>query len=83
MHEHKLVQGVLDEVLRVASAENSTHVHRVRVRLSESSHVTAEQFREHFRLISTGTPAESAGLEINIDPDLDGELRVDSIDVAE
>ena len=83
MHEHKLVQGVLDEVLRVASAEKSTEIRRVRVRLNESSHVTPEQFREHFRLISTGTPAESAGLEINLEPDLDGELRVDSIDVAD
>ena len=83
MHEHKLVSGVREKVREVARAQGAERVTGVRVRLSDASHVTPDQFREHFKLIAAGTVAEAADLDVGVEQGLNGELRLDSIDVSE
>jgi len=83
MHEHKLVSRVLEKVREVARTEGAERVTALSVRLNKSSHVTPDQFRNHFKLIATGTVAESAALDVRVDQELDEELCLDSIDVAE
>jgi hydrogenase nickel incorporation protein HypA/HybF len=74
VHEKRLMDDLMREILRRVHAEGARRVTRVRVRLGALSHFTDDHFREHFEDAARGTIAEGARVE--------AELGVDPTDAA-
>ena len=64
MHESKVVVDVLSAIERAADANDVKHVEVVRIEIGALSHVTPDGFAGHFTLVSEGTLAEGARLDI-------------------
>lgn len=68
MHELSLSQGIVDLVCRHAAQERARRVLRVRVAIGALSHVEPDAIEFSFDVVSRGTPAEGAILEIDRPP---------------
>lgn len=64
MHESRVVADVLSAIERAAAANNVKQVQAARIRIGALSHVTPDGFTGHFTLVSEGTVAEGARLDI-------------------
>lgn len=87
MHEARLVRDLVSRIGQVADEEHSESIDRVRVEIGALSHVTPESFQGQFELISHGTPAEHAALDITRSADQNApdarDVRLVSVTVHE
>ena len=63
-HESFVVEGLLDEVSRLAREQQMRKITKIRVNLGEDGHVSPESLRFYFEEQSRRTVAEGANLEI-------------------
>jgi hydrogenase nickel incorporation protein HypA/HybF len=68
MHEVGIVRGIVETAVNTAEQHGAELITGMSVVLGQFSHVSEDSFRFHFEIMSTGTPAESASVEIRIDP---------------
>ena len=68
MHELTLSQGIVELALEQAAANGARRVRRVRIAIGALSHVEPEAIDFSFDVVSRGTPAEGARLEIERPP---------------
>lgn len=71
MHESRVVTDILSAIERTADANDVKHVEVARIEIGALSHVTPDGFTGHFMLVSEGTVAEGAGLDITVSVDRD------------
>lgn len=64
MHEHSVVNGLVQQALDAAGGAGSSRVIRVKVSLGPWSTFTPEHLRTHFEHAALGTAAEGADLEV-------------------
>jgi hydrogenase nickel incorporation protein HypA/HybF len=64
MHESRIVIDILSAIGRAAEANGIPHVEAARIEIGALSHVTPDGFAGHFALVSEGTVADSARLDI-------------------
>ncbi len=64
MHEYSLVQALLTRVAREASERRASAVHKVAVRIGPLAGVERSLFATAFDVLSAGTIADGAALEI-------------------
>ena len=77
MHESRLVTDILSTVESVAEANNADQVEVIRIEIGALSHVTPDGFSGHFDLVSRGTVADGARLDITKSEDLDAPDALD------
>lgn len=77
MHESRLVTDILSTVESVAEANNADHIEVIRIEIGALSHVTPDGFSGHFDLVSRGTVADGARLDITKSEDLDAPDALD------
>jgi hydrogenase nickel incorporation protein HypA/HybF len=77
MHESRLVTDILSTVESVAEANNAGEVEVIRIEIGALSHVTPDGFSGHFDLVSRGTVADGARLDITKSEDLDAPDALD------
>ena len=65
MHEARLVRELVTEIDRVADEEHADHIDTVRIEIGALSHVTPESLRGQFELLTHGSVAEHAHLDIS------------------
>jgi hydrogenase nickel incorporation protein HypA/HybF len=87
MHEFSMLTGLMRKITHVAHGENAAKVVAVKVKLGLSSHLSPAHLRAQFQMITAGTIAEDARLDIEeVDDDAAGaewELVLDSVEIAE
>jgi hydrogenase nickel incorporation protein HypA/HybF len=87
MHEASLMKDLMRKIEGVAREQNASRVLGISVRLGALAHMSADHFREHFRLASRSTVAEGAQLNIEVLTDLNDphaqEILLESIEIAE
>ena len=64
MHELSFAQAILDTVLKIAEEKNAKRVITIHIRLGELLLLNPEQLKFCFDVVSRGTIAEGAKLEI-------------------
>lgn len=64
MHDSLLVEGLLDEVFRLAKQKMNSSVRKIRLNLGREGHISPESLCLHFKAQSQGALAEGASLEI-------------------
>lgn len=86
MHEHSLMDNLMNKILSLAKKERAAQITKVSVKLGALSHMSPEHFREHFIISAKGTIAEQALLETEESRDLNDPyaqtILLKSIDVA-
>jgi hydrogenase nickel incorporation protein HypA/HybF len=70
-HELSLMADMLRKVEAVAHAEGADHVICVSVRLGALAHISPGHLREHFEMAATGTVAEGARVDVEVNEDVD------------
>lgn len=68
MHEVGIVRGIVDTAVKTAEEHGAQRITGMSVVLGQFTHVTEESFRFHFEIMSEGTGAEHAAVEIRIEP---------------
>jgi len=66
MHELGLTESILRIAVDEAERARATAVRALHLILSSASHIDPDTVRQHFALISRGTPAEGAELSFEI-----------------
>ncbi|QIL89206.1 hydrogenase/urease maturation nickel metallochaperone HypA [Microbulbifer harenosus] len=69
MHEHSLINNLLDKIHRLAVGEGGRLV-AVRLRLGALAHISADHLREHFEQATIGTSLHGLRLHIEEQPDI-------------
>lgn len=64
MHEVGIIQGAVSMAIETAKASGATQIHRLRLRVGAMSGVVPEALRFAFDVVSQGTIAQGAMLEI-------------------
>jgi hydrogenase nickel incorporation protein HypA/HybF len=64
MHEVAAMQGAVQTILAQMRAAGGSRVTTVELMLGACGHFTEEAARQHFAVLTTGTPAEGAVLEM-------------------
>lgn len=64
MHEVGLMQNLLDSILDQAGRQQFRRIHRVTLRVGDLSGVVPEALQLAFEVVTRGTIAESASLEV-------------------
>lgn len=87
MHEASLMNNLMRKVEAVAREQNASKVVGISVKLGALSHMSARHFREHFVVVSQGTIAQDATLDITVledtrDP-LAQEILLESVEIAD
>lgn len=86
MHEHSLMNNLMNKILKLAEKEHATKVTKVSVKLGALSHMSPEHFKEHFDISAKGTIAEDAIIEAEESTDMNDPnaqtILLKSIDVA-
>lgn len=86
MHEHSLMNNLMNKILSLAEKENATQVTKVSVVLGALSHMSPEHFKEHFNISAKGTIAENAAIDAEEAHDMNDPnaqtILLKSIDVA-
>ncbi len=70
MHETAVMQGMVKTIVECMHKAGASHVTHVQLVLGASSHMDAESARQHFALLTQGTPVEGASLSIIWQPAL-------------
>ncbi len=65
MHEGAIMQTVVATILAAANDEDASRVTHVQLELGTSEHFTEEAVRQYFRVLTQGTLAEDAELELS------------------
>lgn len=68
MHEVSLMEQTLEIAIDRARSQNSTQIHRLKMRIGELSGVVPEALNFAFDVVTQGTIAEGAKLEIETVP---------------
>lgn len=68
MHEVSLMEQTLNIAIAQAQAQNSTRIHRLKMRIGELAGVVPDALNFAFDIIIKGTMAEGAILEIEMVP---------------
>lgn len=86
MHEHSLMNNLMNKILILAEKERAAKVTKVSVKLGALSHMSPEHFKEHFNISSRGTIAENAIIDAEEADDIHDPnaqtILLKSIDVA-
>lgn len=87
MHEASLMNDLIRKIEAVAREQNVTKVLRISVKLGALSHMSPSHFRDHFSVVSQGTLAEGATLDIEVltdahDPHAQ-EILLESVEIAD
>ncbi len=86
MHEHSLMNNLMNKILSLAEKERATKVTKVSVKLGALSHMSPEHFKEHFDISAKGTIAENAIIDAEEASDINDPnaqtILLKSIDVA-
>lgn len=86
MHEHSLMNNLMNKILSLAEQENAIEVTKVSVKLGALSHMSPEHFKEHFDISAKGTIAENAIIDAEEAHDMNDPnaqtILLKSIDVA-
>ncbi|HEY8570384.1 hydrogenase/urease maturation nickel metallochaperone HypA [Microbulbifer sp.] len=69
MHEHSLINNLLEKIQRLAAAEDGRLI-AAKLRLGVLAHISAEHLREHFEQATAGTGLEGLRLHIEEQPDI-------------
>jgi hydrogenase nickel incorporation protein HypA/HybF len=80
MHEFKLVEDILRDVLKAAEKNKGQKVSIVRLRVGEKCHAQPENIEFLFKQAARGSIAEKAKLEITVIPGEDLALASIQID---
>lgn len=87
MHEHSLMNNLMNKILLLAEKEHATQVTKVSVKLGALSHISPEHFKEHFDIAAKGTIAENAAIDAEESEDINDPdaqtILLKSIDVAD
>ena len=87
MHEQSLMNSLMKNLETAAAAEGATRVTGVTVWLGALSHMSPQQFQEHFLETSRGTIAENAGIRCIESNDQDhphaAQIILESIEVPD
>jgi hydrogenase nickel incorporation protein HypA/HybF len=87
MHEFSLINDLMRKIRDLAAAEGAKRVVRVKVKLGALAHISPDHFREHFEEAAVATLAESAKLEVELNPDPNDphaqEILLDSVEVED
>lgn len=70
MHEEALLRDLLRKVEEVARANGSGHVGRVRIWVGALAHLSEDQARGRWSLLTRGTVAEGSRLDVEVSSDL-------------
>jgi len=81
MHEHHLVEAILEDILRRVEEEGASRVTRITMRLGGLTELDEETIRHLFADRARGTPCEGAGIVFERSDRR--ELTLVSIDVEE
>ena len=85
MHEFSMLTGLMRKIESVACEEHAAKVVAVKVKLGSSSHLSPTHLRAQFQMITAGTIAEDARLDIEtMSDDTAGdewELMLDSVEI--
>jgi hydrogenase nickel incorporation protein HypA/HybF len=65
MHEVAVMQGVVKTILHSLSQAGASRVINVQLTIGRSGHFTEENVRQHFEVLTKGTPIEGASLTIS------------------
>jgi hydrogenase nickel incorporation protein HypA/HybF len=63
MHEHSLIEALLNKILSLASDAGASKIVKVSVRLGALSQMSPTHLKEHFGEASRGTIAENAEID--------------------
>lgn len=87
MHEHSLMNNLINQILLLAEKEHAAKVTKVSVKLGALSHMSVEHFKEHFEISANGTIAENAAIDAEESDDVNDSnahaILLKSIDVAD
>ena len=87
MHEASLMDDLMRKIQAVAQEQNASKVLGISIKLGALSHMSAGHFREHFAVVSQGTIAEGAKLNIEALTDLSDphaqQIMLESMEIAE
>lgn len=85
MHEFHLIKGILNQLSSIAEEQHANKIVGLTVKIGVLSHVSPDHFREQFILVSRGTIAEGARLDIvtifDTDNPLCDEVILESIEI--
>ena len=86
MHEHGLMNHLMNKILSLAEKEHAARVTKVSVKLGALSQMSPEHFKEHFDISAKGTIAEDAIIEAEESTDVNDPhaqtVLLKSIDIA-
>lgn len=86
MHEHSLMNNLMQKILSLAEKEHATKVTKVSVELGALSNMSIGHFKEHFEIAAKGTIAENATIDVEEASDTNNPnaqaVLLKSIDVA-
>ena len=87
MHEHSLLNDLINKIETIAREYEADHVLEVKVKLGALSHISADHFKLHFDEAVKGTVAEGAHLKIEqltdeTDPCAQ-DILLDSVEIEE
>ena len=69
MHEHALMENLMQKIASIAAQNGAGRVTGVRVWLGALSHFSEGHFREHFDVAAKGSCAEGAELTMELSED--------------
>jgi hydrogenase nickel incorporation protein HypA/HybF len=85
MHETALVRDVVRRIEDLARTTHTSRVTGAKIWIGALSHLSSEQFREHFAIEAQGTIAAGAVLNIEVSEDPDDphaqHVRLESVDL--
>ena len=79
MHEASLMTDLIRKIMRIAHEQCATKVLGVYVTLGAWSHMSPDHLRMHFAQAIQGTMVEGARLEIDVRPETDQTLALESL----
>ncbi|MBS0629466.1 MAG: hydrogenase maturation nickel metallochaperone HypA [Verrucomicrobia bacterium] len=86
MHEHSVMNNLMNKILSMAEKQKAIRVTKVCVRLGALSHMSSEHFKEHFEFSAKGTIAQDAIIEAEESSDVNDPyaqtILLKSIDIA-
>lgn len=69
MHEHSLMQNLMQKIEAIAEQNDAERVTGVKVWLGALSHFSREHFQQHFDVAAKGSRAEGAQLMLELSDD--------------
>ena len=64
MHEHNLINKLINKILALAEEQKAARVTKISVKLAEPCpHMSPSHFKEHYDIAAQGTIAENAEID--------------------